>query len=179
MSMFGKSLGLLLGLALIAALGALAWLALDYIGALFAGLDAQVARVSAIGSVVVLAAAALIASAVRRAAARSRTERIHEQKLAAYQFFVECWQNESTAPHTLQALDRQLALYGGAAVIRAHAALRAIAREKGARHPEAQAALGKALLEIRRDLGSDAEARGITAPELEQLVLAHAGSGQR
>jgi hypothetical protein len=179
MNVFGKTFGLLLGLALIGALGMGAWLALDYVGSLFAGLDAQVARVTAIGSAVVLAASALIASAVRRAAARSRTERIHEQKVAAYQFFVECWQNEGTAPHALRALERQLALYGGAAVIRAHAALRAIAREKGARHPDAQSQLGKALLEIRRDLGSDADVRGISAPELEQLVLAHAGSGQR
>ena len=179
MNVFGKTLGLLLGLALIGALGMGAWLAFDYLGSLFASLDAQVARVTAIGSVVVLAGSALIASAVRRAAASSRTERFHEQKVAAYQFFVECWQNEGTATHALQVLDRQLALYGGAAVIRAHAALRAIAREKGARHPDAQAGLGRALLEIRRDLGSDANARAATAPELEQLVLAHAGNGQR
>ena len=63
MNIFGKTFGLLLGLALIAVLGWAAWLGLEHLGALFATLDAQVARVTAIGSLVVLAAAAIVASA--------------------------------------------------------------------------------------------------------------------
>jgi hypothetical protein len=169
MSLFGKTLGLLLGLALIAAVGAGAWLALEYIGSLFASLDVQVARVTAIGSVVVLAAAAIVASAIRRGATKTGAARIHEQKIGTYQFFVECWQDTATPPHKLQALDRLLALYGGAAVIRSHAVLRALAREKGARHPDAAAQIGKVLLEVRKDLG--VQARDISAPELQQLVL--------
>jgi hypothetical protein len=169
MSLFGKTLGLLLGLALIAAVGAGAWLALEYIGSLFASLDVQVSRVTAIGSVVVLAAAAMVASAVRRGAAKTVAARIHEQKIGTYQFLVECWQDTATPPHKLQALDRLLALYGGAAVIRAHAVLRALAREKGARHPDAAAQIGKVLLEVRKDLG--VQVRDISAPELQQLVL--------
>ena len=183
MSMFGKTLGLLLGLALIAALGAAAWLALDYIGSLFASLDAQVARVTAIGSVVVLLASMIVTAGIRAHGRAGKAAQVREQKRATYQLFVDCWADPAAAPDNLKALDRLLALYGGAAVIKAHAALRAIAREKGTRHPDAQSQLGKALLEIRRDLGSDADVRGITAPELQQLVLtpspAHAGSGER
>lgn len=179
MSMFGRTLGLLLGVALIAALGAGAWLALEYIGSLFASLDAQVARVTAIGSVVVLLASMIVAAGIRAHGRARRAAQVREQKTATYQLFVDFWADPAAVPDKLQALDRLLALYGGAGVIRSHTALRAIAREKGARHPDAQAQLGKALVEIRRDLGSDAEPRSANAPELEQLVLAHAGSGQR
>lgn len=183
MNIFGKTFGLLFGLALIAVLGWAAWLGLESIGALFATLDAQVAKVTAIGSAVVLAAAAIVASALRKGGANSEAARIREQKLGVYQFFVECWQGE-TLPQKLQVLDRLLALHGGAAVIKAHLALRAIAREKGVRHPDTLSRLGSALLEIRRELGSDAAARGIGAADLGQLVLAsqvpsgaHAGGG--
>jgi len=170
MNIFGKTFGLLLGLALIAVLGWAAWFGLEYVGALFATLDTQVAKVTAIGAAVVLAAAAIVASAVRKGGAKSDGARVREQKLGVYQFFVECWQGEA-APHKLQALDRLLALHGGAAVIKAHMALRAIAREKGAAHPDTAAQLGNALLEIRRDLGGSAAARGIGAGELQQLIF--------
>jgi hypothetical protein len=184
MNAFGKTFGLFLGLALIGVLGWAAWLGLEYVGALVATLDAQVAKVTAIGSAVVLAAAAIIASAVRKGGAKSQAARVQEQKLGAYQFLVECWQDGGVVPHKLLALDRLLALYGGASVIKAHAALRAIAREKGAGHPDATSQLGKLLLEIRKELGTGAQ--GITALELQQLVIsapaasaAHAGSGNR
>lgn len=170
MNIFSKTFGLLLGLALMAALGWAAYLGIDYVASLVAALDAQVARVTAIGSLVVLAAAALIASAIRRGAAKTGGAQIHEHKIGAYQFFIECWQDPATPPHKLQALDRLVALYGGAAVIRAHAELRALAREKGARHPDVAARLGKALLELRKDLG--VHEGGVSAPELQQLVLA-------
>lgn len=183
MNIFGKTFGLLLGLALIAVLGWAAWLGLEYVGSLFATLDAQVAKVTAVGSAVVLASAAIVASALRKGDAMNQAVRVQEQQIGVYQFFVECWQDQATAPHKLLALDRLLALHGAAAVIKAHMALRTIAREKGATHPDALAQLGKALLEIRKDLGGDA-ARGIGAAELGDLVLAshvpssaHAGGG--
>jgi hypothetical protein len=184
MSIYSKFFGLLLGLALIAILGWAAWLGLEYVGALLATLDAQVAKVTAIGSAVVLIAAAIIASALRKGGARGQAVRVQEQKLGAYQLFVECWQDGGVVPHKLLALDRLFALYGGARVLKAHAALRAIAREKGARHPDTMAQLGSVLLEIRKELGTGAQ--GITGIELQQLVVtdpaaspAHAGSGNR
>ena len=169
MNLFGKTLGLMLGLALMAALGWAAYLALAYLVSFFALLEPQVATVTAIGSLVALTAAAVVASAIRRGAARTGAARIHEQKAATYHFLVECWQETATAPHKLQALDRLLALYGSAAVLRAHALLRALAREKGARHADAAAQIGKVLLEVRKDLG--VQAGDISAPELHRLVL--------
>jgi hypothetical protein len=169
MSFFGKTFGLLLGLALIAALGAAAYLALEFIVSLFAGLDTQVARVTAIASVVVLLASMIITAGIREAGRRSTAAQHREQKAATYQFFVDCWEDPTSAREKLQALDRLLALYGGAAVIKAHVALRTIAREKGSWHPDAASQFGKALFEIRKDLGEDGQ--GITAGELQELVL--------
>lgn len=71
MSLIGKTLALLFGLALIAALGAAAWLALELIVSLFASLDPQVARVTAIGSLVVLLASLVLAAGIRDAGRRS------------------------------------------------------------------------------------------------------------
>jgi len=169
MSIFGKTFGVLLGLALIAALGAAAYLALEFIVSLFAGLDTQVARVTAIASVVVLLASMIITAGIREAGRRSTAAQHREQKAATYQFFVDCWEDPTSAREKLQALDRLLALYGAAAVIKAHVALRTIAREKGSWHPDAASQFGKALFEIRKDLGEDGQ--GITAGELQELVL--------
>src|ERR1700741_1872461 len=98
MNIFGKTFGLLLGLALVAVLGWAAWLGLEYLGALFAPLDAQGAQGTAIASGVVLVAAAIIASAVRKGGAKSEVAHAREQKTGVYQFLVECWQDPATAP---------------------------------------------------------------------------------
>jgi hypothetical protein len=181
-NIYSKLFGLLLGLALIAVLGWAAWLGLEFVGALFAALDAQVARVTAIGAAAVLAAAAIVAAAVRKGGEKSRGAQVQEQKVGVYRFFAECWQDPATAPLKFQALDRLLALHGGAAVIKAYSALRNVARQHGARHPDTLSQLGRVLLEMRKDLGTSAQ--GITALELRQLVIAdpaplaaHAGSG--
>jgi hypothetical protein len=184
MNLFGKTFGLMLGLALIAVLGWVAWLGLEFAGSVFAALDAQVARVTAIGTTAVLAAAAIVAAAVRKGGEKGRGAPVQEQKVGVYRFFAECWQDPATAPLKFQALDRLLALHGAAAVIRAHTALRNMARQHGARHPDTLSQLGRVLLEMRKDLGTSAQ--GITALELQQLVIAdptalaaHAGSGNR
>ena len=170
MNIFGKTFGLLVGLALIAVLGWAAWLGLERRRALRdAGRPGRQGDRDRLG--VVLVAAAIISSAVRNRSAKSEVTHAREQKTGVYQFFVECWQDPATASHRHIALDRLLALHGGAAVIKAHMALRAIAREKGAAHPDTAAQLGNALLEIRRDLGGSAAARGIGAGELQQLIL--------
>lgn len=174
MNTFEKAFGLLVALALLAALGAAAYLAFEFVVSQFAGLDAQVARVTAIGSTVALLAAMLIASGVRDAGRRSKASQIREQKAATYRLFVDCWIDSirrGAATHEdMPALDRLLALYGGAAVVRSHALLRTMAQDKGAGHADVRARFGKALEEVRRDLGSDVG--GLSAQELQRLILA-------
>jgi hypothetical protein len=71
-SIFGKTFGLLVGLAALAALLWAAWLGIVFIASLFAGLDPQVAKVTGIASVVVLLASMIVASAIRDAAKKSK-----------------------------------------------------------------------------------------------------------
>ena len=72
MKIFGRIFGLLAGLAALAALLWAAWLGVAFIASLFAGLDPQVAKVTAIASVVVLASSLVVASAIRDAARKPR-----------------------------------------------------------------------------------------------------------
>ena len=174
MNTFGKAFGGLVALALLAALSAAAYLAFEFVVAQFTGLDAQVARVTAIGSAVALLASMLIASGIRDAATKSKASQIRDQKAATYQLFVDSWNDVirrgGTAQENMRALDRLLALYGGAAVVRSHTRLRAIAQDRGTQHPDVRMQLGEALEQIRKDLGS--HGGGISAQELQQLILA-------
>lgn len=173
MNIFGKTFGLLVCLALLGALGAGGYFALEFVVGLFASLEPQVARVTAIACAVALLASLIVTSGIREAGRKSKAAWIRERKAAAYQFFIDC--QRADEPEKLKALDGMLALYGGATVIKAHAALRAFEREKGVQHPDARAQLGKVLLEIRKDLGSDVY--GIAAADLQQLVSPVSGSG--
>ena len=196
MNNVGRVVGVVLGLTLGGALMFGGYAAIEFIVALFASLDAQTARVTAIASAVVLLAAAIIASAIRAASRTGKAMQIRDQKWATYQLFVDYWdgvlatgrapavRGSDDATEKSRTLDRLLALYGGAAVIKAHDALRAARDEKGARHADVAAQFGKALLEIRKDLGSGTQ--GIGGPELLRLVapdadptIAHARADQR
>jgi hypothetical protein len=72
MKLFCKMFGLFLGLATLGGLLWAAWLGLAFIASLFAALDPQVARVTAIASVVVLLASMVVASAIRDAAKKAK-----------------------------------------------------------------------------------------------------------
>ena len=181
MNAFGKTLAVVVGLALLGAMGFGTYLALEYIVALFADLDRQVATVTGIGSMVALAISWVIARAIRASSLQSKTMTLRDEKTASYRLFVDYWESllrQGRAPmhqpsaelaEKLKVLDRLLALYGGAAVVKAHRALRDLEREKGALHPGVRTQFGVALLAIRKDLGSDTPRNfGI---ELERLLL--------
>ncbi|HZR67749.1 MAG TPA: hypothetical protein VFB01_01710 [Burkholderiales bacterium] len=72
MNALKKLLGLLAGLAALGALLWAAWLGVGFVASLFEGLDPQVAKVTAIASVVVLASSLVVASAIRDAARKSK-----------------------------------------------------------------------------------------------------------
>jgi uncharacterized membrane protein len=82
MNIFGKTFGLLVGLALLGVLGAGGYFALEFVVSLFASLEVQVARVTAIASAVALLAAFIIASAIRDAGRKNNAAQILEQVLA-------------------------------------------------------------------------------------------------
>jgi len=181
MKVIGRIVAVLFGVSLLGAMGFAVYLALQYIVALFAGLDPQVANVTGIACVVALTAAWVIARGIRTAIRQSKAMALREEKTATYQLFVDFWENllrqrrvrtdplPAELSEKLQLLDRLLALYGGAAVIKAHTALRGLARDKGAQHSDVRARFGEALVAIRKDLGADTPRN--TAHELERLLL--------
>ena len=181
MKVFGKTLAVLTGVALLAAIGFGAWLAYRGVVALFAGLDPQVATVTGIGCLVALIAAWGIARSLRAAIRQSKATALREEKTATYQLFVDFWENllqqgqarldqlPAELSEKRQLLERLLALYGGTPVINEHTALRRLAQNKGAQHPDVRARLAEALVAIRKDLGADTPHN--IAHELERLLF--------
>lgn len=187
MRLIGRIVTVLFGISLLGAVGVGAYLALQYLVAAFAGLDPQVATVTGVACLVVLTAAWMIAHGTNAASRRSKAIALREEKAATYQLFVDFWENvlrqgwaRDKRPadlfDRLQALDRLLALYGGAAVIKAHTALRSLERDKGAQHPDVRARFGEALVVVRKDLGADTPHN--TAHDLERLLLPALDAGR-
>lgn len=156
---------LLLGVAAVAAGRAIAAAI-----TLFGNVDRQVAVVAAIVCAAALAAAWIMAGSVAAATRHRKAATLREEKTATYQLLVDYWTNRLQYPSPrsdelradflgrLQALDRLLALYGAAPVIRAHTVLRESVR---AGRPDAVLlqSLSDVLIAVRRDLGADTPAQ--------------------
>lgn len=180
MPIFSKTLTVLFGLALLGAVGLGAYWALQWIIGLFLRLDSQVAAVTGIASVVMLLAAAIIASRIGGASRQSKANQLLTEKAATYDLFIDLWgslflaghagdRNSAPLAEEFRTLDRQLLLYGGANVIKAHVALRALWREGRMSQSKGWDEFLKALVAIRKDLGSDEP--GLTLEDLRQLLL--------
>jgi len=183
---FSKTLTVLFGLALLGAVGLGAYWALQWIVELFLRLDSQVAAVTGIASVVMLLAAAIIASGVGRATQQSKVNQFLTEKAATYDLFIDLWGSLFLAEHDtedrspeqlseeLRTLDRQLILYGSSGVVKVHVALRALWREGRMSQPNGRYEFVKALMAIRKDLGFDEP--GLTLEDLRQLLLPDAST---
>ena len=177
MEIFSKTFGLLLILALLGALGAGGYWGFQYIAALFGSMNPQVAAVTAVGSVVILLAALIVASATRSASKQDKANFFLSEKSGAYELFIDFWANllqkgaidKSPAylPEALQDLSRQLAIYGSAALIEIHTQLQTLKREGKVNDMQNQ--LAKGLLQIRKELGVASEE--IADGEMEQLLF--------
>lgn len=149
----------------------------------FASMDFQFATVTVIASVFALLVAMVIASSIREASRQNKANQLHAQKATSYQLFIEQWGSllrhergsEDRSPNKLsedlKTLNHLLILYGSSGVVKAHASLRALERESGAQSPNVRSQFAKALMEIRKDLGS--ETQGLTVDELQQLLFAN------
>ena len=162
MKLIGRVVALLFGVSLLFAIGFGTWLGFQGVVALFGGLDPQVATVTGIGCMVALAISWVIARAIRASGLQSKTMTLRDERAASYQLFVDYWESllrQGQAPmhqprdelaEKLKVLDRLMALYGGAAVVKAHTALRDLEREKGVLHPAVRTRFGEALLPFAR-----------------------------
>jgi hypothetical protein len=181
MRAIGQLASLVFGISLLGAMGFGVYLAIERLIALFARLDPEVANVTGIACVIALISASAIARAITRASRESKAMVLREEKTATYQLLLDVWTNvlgHNRAQMSLlqtdlsgkqEAVARLLAVYGSAAVIKAHMALGGLARNKGRQHPEVRARLGDLLVAVRNDLGTDTP-RNI-ADKLERLLL--------
>ena len=172
-------LSALLALALLAAMVVGAYAALVWAVGALARQDPQIATPAAI-ALGLLVAAVVLARAARQGQLRRAAEALRPERTATYQLFTDLWANaiERGGPPAgpesdeqaaeRRALDRLLALYASPQVLKAHTALRALERERGAGDPALRPELGRALLAIRRDLGL--ETAGLSAEDLQRLI---------
>jgi hypothetical protein len=181
MKLIGSMVAMAVGILLLGALGGAALLVARAIAAAFASLSPPIATVTAIGCAAALVCAAVIARGIDATSRRQRTTLLREEKAAAYQLLLDFWTNRLQRPRVRSAevqadllgkrlvLDRLLALYGAAPVIRVHAALSALEKETGLEHPAALAQLAGVLVAIRSDLGSDTPRR--VGEDLTRLLV--------
>jgi hypothetical protein len=177
-NLIGKTIAVVVGVGLLAAMAAGVYLGGRTIASLFAALDREVASVTAIACGAVLLAAWSIARGIRAASRQNRATTIRDEKSATYQLLLDFWVNRlEQAPRAgelspelagkLRALDRLLALYGDVHVIAAHTALRDRVRD----HPDEQPRVGDVVVAVRKDLGTDTPHE--IARSLDQLLLPH------
>jgi hypothetical protein len=184
MKHLGQTLVVLFLLGLLGALGLGGYLALKFSLELFGKIDFQVAAVTAIVSIVALLVAFVIARSIRQASKQNKANQLYGDKAMAFQSFIDLWGDLFRTGHDvgdqtltdlskdLLALDRHLMLYAGSRVVKAHAALRVLARESGPQNPEMRSHFAKALIDIRNELGLDPHS--LTAKEIHQLFFANA-----
>jgi hypothetical protein len=184
----GRIVVVLVGISMLAAVGYAAWLLLRTVFGFFTSLDPDVANIAGIACLALLAAAWIVARGVGASSRQAKAVALREEKTTTYQLFVDFWESLLRRGRSqsgelpvdlagkLHLLDRMLALYGAASVIRAHTALRTLEGEKGANHPDVRARLGEAIVSIRRDLGADTPLNA--AFELERLLLPPAEAPQ-
>jgi hypothetical protein len=155
-------LATVLGLALLVAFASGGYFVFKYVVGVFAGLDPQLASLTAIASVVALLCAAIIAGGLK---ARWRTERnplamMERAKLYERLLTLCCEQmkdrqdgnSQQTGTH-LAEIERTLALHGSAKVVAAYNNLRRLRRQNGQPAEAINEMLSKLVVEIRKDLG--------------------------
>jgi hypothetical protein len=164
-------------LVLLAALAYGAYLGLQHLALLYAGLEAQVAGVTAIAVVALLLAAWWVSTAVRRAGRDRLAVPLREEKAATYRLFIDCWQQRlqqeqpsASLDESMASLDRLLALCGSASVVDTHTRLRAL-MDEGAHAREASwPVLSDALQQIRKELGAEP----LAGTALQAVLASHA-----
>jgi hypothetical protein len=142
----GTFLGTVLGLALLAAILAGAYLLLKYVGHVFASLEPQTESLAAIASVVALLCAVIVAEGLKARAAGELQAVAAAQRIATYeQLLLLC--TEGMQPAERARLERKLTLHGSAKVISAYLKFRRAAVG------EAGGLLQALAVEMRKDAG--------------------------
>lgn len=181
MKIFSKTLSILFSLCLLGAIGAGAYFLLRWAWGMVPQISFQEIPLTNIISFVTLLAVSIIAIRVRRISKQTSANHLSVEKGVTYQFLIELWkgkineepmageQSATAINSELEALDHMLALYGSSGVIKAHIMLRSMEQINGAKSREVKSQFAKTIIEIRKDLGS--EARELVAEDLTQLLF--------
>jgi hypothetical protein len=184
MKITNQTLSILIGLFLLGLLAVAGIYAIEYLNTLYSSLDPQVARTLVGVLIVVLLMSLIIARGVRKIIAHRMQLGLISERAATYRYFTDHWtgvmdqghvsNNNAEAP---QNLDRLMTLLGCAEAIKAHLALRTMMQDKDMPVTDMRTQFGKALLAIRKDLGTDSQ--GISAKDLQQLVMPETHTEER
>ena len=151
MNRLGTIFGTTFGLALLVAILAGGYVLIEYVGGVFSSLGPQTRTLAAIGSVVVLLAAVIIAEGLK--VGGTRDPQAVAQKAATYERLLTLCCEQRHRPEAAEGVtERALVLHGSAKVISAYVSLRRATLDNAPN--ESQVALLKSLVaEMRRDLG--------------------------
>jgi len=162
MKAFSTFLGIVFGLALLAALLAGGYFLFRYVVDLFATLEPTVATLTAIASVVALLCAIIVAGGLKtrgqqdqRVGTRVEKTRLYEQLLSfcGEQLQGQKSTEELAADSALVHLRQLLILHGSPKVITAYLDLQRQARQEGKQGDEIPALLNNLVAAMREDLG--------------------------
>lgn len=177
MKILGNILGSILAVGIVAALGLSGYWAAKHYLTLFARLDFTIAIVTGTAVVTLLVAALSLARSIRRVGADSGQIRVRAERAVLYKRLIDSWNetlclgrdSDSDRPFSKERLElnHALALYGSAAVVKAHITMQSL------EPPSARNEFASLLLQIRKELGSDTT--NLSAVELLQLFPPNLG----
>jgi hypothetical protein len=152
-----NSLGVVFGLALLAALLAGGYFLFRYIVGVFSTLEPQIAKVTAIASVVALLCATIISSGLR--SHDHETTRVEKAQLYRQLLSISSRWNPSERENNRETelehleLKQRLALWGSPGVIATYAELERHMKQEKSQDDGAKPLLKKLVNEMRKDLG--------------------------
>jgi hypothetical protein len=167
------------GVLLVGGLSVAAFVLLRRFMSLIGTIDSQVGAILLL-PFSILFAAMMMASSIRRAATQGTAKQLGSERSAAYRMLVDVWgsrlrqrrdardQSAMNVSEELQTLDGLVSLYGSAMVIKAHTGLRGLDQNSWM-DADARHRFATAVMEIRKDLGSDTD--GLSAEDVEQLFF--------
>lgn len=147
---------ILVGLLLLGAIGYAGIASLGYLNTLYMSIDTQVAKVTAIASIVTLFCTLILANGIKSVSKNFDTT----EMIILYQFFLEYYSEKikdksgiDCHKDKLSALEQRLALHGSPKVITAYLNLRKLAANEVMHVEETQEQFKKMLLAMRADIG--------------------------
>ena len=158
MKTFSTFLGMIFGLALLAAFLAGGYFLFKYVANLFDTLEPQIKTLAIIASIVAFFCAAIIASGLKTGSQNS----VSVEKAVLYPQLLALWsqqlkgsfgEEERAADSELTGFEQLLALHGSQKVITAYMNLRKLAGQEGMPGDELHDLLKNLLVEMRADIG--------------------------